>query len=211
MSLFKRYINNFGTLTWEFDPPARRATFLDLNIELTNQNNVRISLHEKELNLHLYIPSHSAHPPGILKSLIFGRILHSYRITRKANECAKYTKQLSAHLRARGYDLNWLRPIFNQAYRNAITQFDSNLEMNKEKDETISENNKVCALFAHVAFNPCDPTSHAIQRVFTRRCANPPNEQPLATFTSRSGRPPGNDWLIVAYHRPMPHKLKGSD
>jgi hypothetical protein len=208
MQLFQSYFNNFGTLTWEFEPPSQHATFLDLNISIENHS-IAISLHEKALNLHLYIPSHSCHPPGILRSLIFGRVLHAFRITRDADKCAAFARQLSSRLHARGYDINWLRPIFNEAYRNATEISGASLRK-KEKKETLR------ALFAHVHFHPADPPSSTIQRTFREHCAWPPQKTPLNQMTNKHNKPLDIDRLIVAYHRPRnlgnllaPRKLQG--
>ena len=45
----------FGRLRWIMDSPGYYATFLDLNIYLSN-GEIKTSTHHKPLNLHLYIP-----------------------------------------------------------------------------------------------------------------------------------------------------------
>ena len=62
---FTASMNNYPGLTWEFNTPTNKADFMDLTISITN-GNISTSLFEKPLNLHLYIPPHSAHPPGLL-------------------------------------------------------------------------------------------------------------------------------------------------
>ena len=59
---FTASMNNYPGQTWEFNTPTNKVDFMDLTISITN-GNISTSLFEKPLNLHLYIPPHSAHPP----------------------------------------------------------------------------------------------------------------------------------------------------
>jgi hypothetical protein len=68
---FQNAINNFGKLKWEFSERSTATEFLELDLLLSN-GYVSTRLFEKALNLYLYLPPHSAHPPGVLKGLIFG-------------------------------------------------------------------------------------------------------------------------------------------
>ena len=40
-----------------------------------------LSLREREMNLYLYIPPHSAHPPGVLLGLVFGMVFRIHTTT----------------------------------------------------------------------------------------------------------------------------------
>ena len=55
-------MNNYPGLTWEFNPPSDKVDFMDLTISI-HKGKITTSLFEKPLNLQLYIPPHSAHPP----------------------------------------------------------------------------------------------------------------------------------------------------
>jgi hypothetical protein len=59
--------------------------FLDLTIALKPNGTIgTITLFEKKLNLYLYIPPHSAHPPedGVTSGLLFGSMIqHIFRLT----------------------------------------------------------------------------------------------------------------------------------
>jgi hypothetical protein len=68
----------FGKLTWEFSEKTTSVNFLDLTLTLDHQHIVT-RLYEKPLNLYLYIPPHSAHPPGILSGMITGYITRVFR------------------------------------------------------------------------------------------------------------------------------------
>jgi hypothetical protein len=65
---FTTRMNDFG-LTWEVNTPCHRVDFMDLTITII-QNRLTTTLYEKAMNLYLYIPPHSAHPPGVLSGLV---------------------------------------------------------------------------------------------------------------------------------------------
>ena len=52
---FKRAINNYGKLQWNTENLATTVTFLDLVITIEN-NRITTIMHEKKLNLYLYLP-----------------------------------------------------------------------------------------------------------------------------------------------------------
>ena len=62
---FQASMNSYGTLDWEFSERLSTANFLDLTLHVTSSG-IRTRLYKKPLNLYLYIPPHSCHPPGIL-------------------------------------------------------------------------------------------------------------------------------------------------
>jgi len=74
---FKKELNQASTLNWTFSNLETKINFLEVNIELALNNNsinFEFSPYSKELNLHLYILSNSAHPPGVLKDMINGML-----------------------------------------------------------------------------------------------------------------------------------------
>lgn len=76
---FQAWQQSFCSLTWEFTPLCRTVNFLDLTITLDNYQALT-SLYEKPLNLHLYIPWHSAHTSLVRSSLITSGILRIFRL-----------------------------------------------------------------------------------------------------------------------------------
>ncbi|KAL7474347.1 hypothetical protein ACHAW6_000321 [Cyclotella cf. meneghiniana] len=75
-----------------FTPPSTTCNFMDLTISIVNDK-ITTTIYKKEQNLYLYIPPHSAYPPGIVNGLIFGHILclhclcsHKWGIQQKAQD-----------------------------------------------------------------------------------------------------------------------------
>ena len=56
------------------------TTFLDMNVRIQEDGEIKTTLHEKPMALYLFIPPHSAHPPGVLTGHIFGNILPIFRV-----------------------------------------------------------------------------------------------------------------------------------
>jgi hypothetical protein len=78
--IFQEKMSTFGKLKWEFTQLQTSVNFLDLTLTV-NSGQVHSTLFEKGMNIYLYIPPHSAHPPGVLKGLISGMILRILRLT----------------------------------------------------------------------------------------------------------------------------------
>ena len=72
---FKQKMNSFPGVTWEFSERSKTVDFMDMTITINNSNMIDTTLFEKRLNLHLYIPPHSAHPPGLLPGIVYSTLL----------------------------------------------------------------------------------------------------------------------------------------
>ena len=77
---FKADDNNDHGLQWEFTKREMSTTFLDMNVRIQADGEIKTTLHEKPMALYLFIPPHSAHPPGVLTGHIFGNILRVFRL-----------------------------------------------------------------------------------------------------------------------------------
>ena len=77
---FKAHMNHDDyKLKWVVSTPASTVNFMDLTISIQG-NKLAFTLYEKPSNLHLYIPSHSCHPPGLLAGMIHGMIHRIYSL-----------------------------------------------------------------------------------------------------------------------------------
>ena len=67
------------------------------------------------MNLFLYIPALSAHPPGLLKSLIYGLLETYWRQNSHSRDYTKFSQLLHKRLLARGHDLKAINLLFTEA------------------------------------------------------------------------------------------------
>jgi len=68
---FKDTLSNHGLLKWDVSEPSYSVDYLDLTIILKN-GRITTKTYQKAMNLYLYIPPHSAHPPGMIKGMVYG-------------------------------------------------------------------------------------------------------------------------------------------
>jgi hypothetical protein len=114
-------LNNFmarlrrdSKLQFETQICTTEACFLDVVIR--KESKYETKTHQKALNLFLYLPKHSAHPPGILKSLIYGRIMVFHKQNSKKEDFLYFSRMLLIRLIQRGYKIDILLPIFKDAF-----------------------------------------------------------------------------------------------
>jgi hypothetical protein len=72
-SILNFKLNIWGKLKWVTQNPSTRVQFLDLDIKLEN-GIISMETYQKSMNLYLYIPPSSAHPPSCFKGLICGEV-----------------------------------------------------------------------------------------------------------------------------------------
>ena len=111
---FQQDMNDFHGLKWDISPLQNKVDFLDLTISINN-GIINTTLFEKLQNLHLYITPQSAHPPGVLKGLVFGQIYRIYDLCTDHSDICKHIQDFFKHLRARGHTREALLLLFRTA------------------------------------------------------------------------------------------------
>ena len=53
---------------------------MDMTITINKSNKIETTLFEKKLNLHLYIPPHSAHPLGLLPGIVYSTLFQIFTL-----------------------------------------------------------------------------------------------------------------------------------
>lgn len=185
----KQKFNMYGNLTWCFTPLTTSVTFLDIALAIQNDK-IIMKPYEKLLNLYLYIPPRSAHPPGGLFSLICGRIKRIQEITTCKNQVQSYLKRLYLRLNKRGYTKEIIMTAINKALTRRTT-CNQNLGTPAHT-----------SLFLHYNFHPKNISRGRIQQLLKNALLEPKNFIPLENLYTRNGKAFGTTRVTVCYHRP---------
>ena len=197
-TLFKAHMNN-SALVWDFTERSRSAIFLDLTISITDTNTIHTTLYEKPLNLHTYIPPHSAHPPGVLRGMLKGMIYRFKTLCTLPSDQKHYILQFYRHLIHRGYKPDSLTPIFNEAVAQVYATQPALLPLGAPPPPAPARH----PLFFHLQYHPSDPPSNDLQRIWRRTLFRPAGSRPLSDLDSSHRRGKiGTDRMIICYNRP---------
>ena len=130
-----------------------------------------MSLYEKCMNLYLYIPPHSDHPPGVLTGLVYGYILRIHSLCSKQSDIDLRMRQFYAKMLVCEYQQYLLIPAFTKVITGACAFIKRGSVRicvpNKEKD-TIGR------LFFYLTYHQRDPTSKSLQRQWRQHLLHPP-------------------------------------
>jgi len=140
---FKNTLNNWGSLKWTVEEPTIKTVFLDLNIQL-KRSSILTSTYQKTMNLYLYIPPLSAHPPSCFKGLIAGE-LQRYWVQNNPHDFKRILVKFITRLTERGHSLQSLIPVIKNA---AIS-----LQKNKQRPNTVIRDTDK-TLYIHWKYHP---------------------------------------------------------
>ena len=186
---FAQLINNYGLLKWEISTRTKRVNYMDLTITL-HATTIHTTLYEKTMNLYLYLPPHTAHPPGVIKGMIYGMFYRFFRLCSDHDDAILAIKQLYRRLRRRGHTKDYMQPIFKDAYKRCF----------KNREPRDMQNNN--HVFLHLTYNKHDIPRRIIQQHFRDTMLHPPGEPPLPSLRNDAYSEIDINRLIVACRRP---------
>jgi len=180
---FKRDLNSFGILRWEVKEPGKRVDYLDLTIEIVGDKIVTRT-YQKELNLYLYIPPHSAHPIENIRGAVHGLMRRYKQQNTEESDYIKMVILLFRRLAARGWDRMQLKQLLLEVHNN----IKNNKKRPRSDDPPIDSHER---LILHFEYHPCDIPRKKIRHIYKKHCAKLEEDSNL-----------GIQQMIVAYSRP---------
>ena len=150
------------------------------------------------MNLFLYITPNSAHPPGLIESLVFGLLLTYYKQNSNTSDFLHMTSLLFQRLINRGHLFDNLSEIFTSA----ITKIEGNAN-DPWKQPSIKPTDEENRLFLHIPYHPRDISRREIQNIYDSTCqldSGNSSFKEMRNYKSRSIM--RIDKLTVAYSRP---------
>ena len=92
---FKKSLDDQYDLKWIMEDRSLKTNFLDLAIKINRNKKTFITrTFQEKCNLFLYIPAHSAHPPMLIKGLVYGFLETYWHQNTYRSDYTKMTKLL---------------------------------------------------------------------------------------------------------------------
>ena len=193
---FQTDLNEYCKLKWETNPLSHQVDFLDLTIWIDEDTRcLQYTTYQKEMNLFLYIPKHSAHPPGVTKSLVYGLLKTYHRQNKKKCDFKHYVKLLFNQLVQRGHNRETLHPLFLETAtaiderKKKMQTIVNNKIKKKDKDELNNEQ-----LFFHQPFHPRGISRRFIQETYKSTCES--NNEDGENFNALTNEETGETMMI---------------
>lgn len=156
-------IDDFGILSWDIKTQSRSRSVNFLDLTLTIEGSRVISrTYQKEMNLYLYLPPNSAHPPGVIKGLIFGQIRRYHAQNTHREDYLQMVRLLYQRLIQRGWRAEHLRPLIQQICSKLDQQRHRQIQSSTQPDE--QENR----LFIHLTYHPDDISRKRIRYLYDK-------------------------------------------
>ena len=192
---FKAAIDSYEGLDWDFEPLTQSLDYLDIVISIRGHR-LHTTLFEKSTSLHLYIPPHSAHAPGVLTGLVLGMCQRIYTLCSDQEDISSLLRIFLFRLRARGYRDGVLLPLFHRAH---IIMLEDRPYKYKVVDEHEALKTRI---FFHCEFHPDNPKAYELQQLWQDHIIQPPDDIHISDVINTHGHPIELQKMTVAYSRP---------
>ena len=197
-SRFKAAVTS-GGLDWTFTKRAKSVEFMDMTIKLA-ESKIETTLYEKPMALHLYIPPHSCHAPGVSTSTVMGKVLRIFQLCTHKKDIDEKLVTFFGQLLDRGYQMKPLKALFQRAITSAESYIREPAALRQKlasKKEAASRRQ----VYLHLPYHPCNPPAREIQHLWRQFVFKPPNGTQLNHLNTFGGAPIPVDRLILAYSR----------
>ena len=157
-----------GILTWEFEDLASSVNFLDLTISIEDSK-IITKIYQKALNLYQYLGPQSAHPPKMIKGVIYS-LLKTYhqQNSRESDYNAIVAKTFNRYCN-RGWNRAILKGYILDADQRVKSTVPKVPPPAAPPSETPLPNNKE-TLYIHMEYHPNDIPRHRVRAIFNHYC-----------------------------------------
>jgi len=194
---FKATVND-GCLTWDFTERGLTLDFMDLRISIVGDR-FETTLYEKPMALHLYIPPHSGHPPGVTSGHVSGEILRIFRLCTHEEDRTEKVCIFFRRLTHRGHTPSDLLPKFRKGLANA-RKFMATSEARRQALKRQKEEAARRVVYFHRVYHPQGPRSSDIVQLFDTHVLSPPGEDHFRELRPDNWDIPVES-MIVCNHR----------
>ena len=184
----------------EFTERQPSSQFLDLQLTIEADGTLSTRLYEKPRALYLFIPPHSAHPPGVRDGHIFGNILRIFRLSTFEKDIIDDVVRFYHRFKNRGHPEDELQPLFMKAITNARRYLAQSKGQRKAEDRRKREES-LRRLYFHLEFHPEHPPGRQLQQVFQDTLFCPPGKPKLNELETYGGATIPIDAMVIANHR----------
>ena len=157
----------FGILEWDVVERSRKVDFLDLTISINADRRIETRTFQKAMNLYLYLPATSAHPPSVIRGMIYGLLQTYYEQNTHREHYLETTVLLYKRLLARGWESALLKRLFDDASDKVERQLPSKTKRKKDPGE--KRRNR---LFLHTEYHPAGVPRREVRRAYMETCGD---------------------------------------
>ena len=211
---FQDMTNSFGLLKWKFSELSDSVDFLDLTIQVDN-GKITTRTYQKLMNLYQYISPHSAHPPGLVKGMIYGLVKTYFKQNSREQDYISIVSLLHKRLVERGWDGPYIKKLIIWAdgtvrYRYGETLCEPTIGPVPPPPplvgELSQENTPRTRIFFHLEYHPSDIPRRVLRDIYERRCKASFQAIGITTLTIAYSRP---STLQQALTRAQLHQANG--
>ena len=205
-STFFHDLNNLCNLKWTTSKLQTTVNFLDLTISIDpNTHTIVTTSYHKPKHLFNYLPPHSAHAPGVLKSLIYGLFQTYYHQNTKHHDFLTNISKLHQRLLKRGHDHSIIKKLLIDCANHITSKLHHPIShhiLHPPKSHPSKPSDH--QLFFHIKYHPRDISRQRIHNMFETICAAPDDNGDSLThgYHNKHGCKVKFPKLTIAYSRP---------
>ena len=157
---FEQDLNNFWILKWELEDPCQQLDYLDVTLTLKD-GKISSKSYQKPTSLYQYICPNSAHPPWVIKGVIFSMLKRYHLQNTFADDYWETAMLFYKRLKDRGWERNVLTPMFTEAHQRIVCP-------DPKPKDAVPSHKKTAIL--HFEYNRLDIQRRQVRKIWDETC-----------------------------------------